>query len=207
MTERESFGPTLRHQRERRGLTLDAVAESTKVSPFLLASLERGDVSRWPVGIYRRSFLRVYAGAIGLPPEPTLREFLRLFPEPGQHPPASADAGAGVRLTLLPESRWAIRAKHGVAAVGDVVAELLLGYGVSLLSGEDVWRAAAVAGLTYYGAGTVLFGRSPAMRFLTTPVAGRASSSVTEDLGALRRRWMVGWMGPAKNSSEHRATT
>ena len=40
--------------RERRGITLEAIAETTKIALPLLESLERSDVSHWPKGIFRR---------------------------------------------------------------------------------------------------------------------------------------------------------
>ena len=55
---REMFGARLRRERERQGITLNAIAKSTKVSRSLYEALERDDVSRWPGGIFRRSFLR-----------------------------------------------------------------------------------------------------------------------------------------------------
>jgi cytoskeleton protein RodZ len=67
--------------RERRGITLAAIAQTTKVTASLFEAFERGDLSRWPKGIYRRSYVRDYATAIGLPPEPTVREFLKYFPD------------------------------------------------------------------------------------------------------------------------------
>src|SRR6266705_3058692 len=86
--EQVAFGAELRQHRERRKISLAAVAESTKIKQSLLASLERGDGSRWPGGIYGRAFLREYAAAIGLPSEPIVTEFLRLFATRG-----AGDAG------------------------------------------------------------------------------------------------------------------
>ena len=78
-----SFGRRLRSGRERLGISLEAIAASTKINRSLLADLERGDVSKWPGGIYRRAFVREYAAAIGLPAEEVLAEFSELFPEEG----------------------------------------------------------------------------------------------------------------------------
>jgi transcriptional regulator with XRE-family HTH domain len=77
-----SFGARLREQRERQQVTLAAIAEQTKIRLPLLEGLERDDVSHWPGGIFRRSYLRAYAAAIGLDPDETTREFLELFPDP-----------------------------------------------------------------------------------------------------------------------------
>ena len=47
----------------------EEIAEKTKISPSLLAGIERGDCSRWPGGIYSRAWIREYASAIGLDAE------------------------------------------------------------------------------------------------------------------------------------------
>ena len=78
----DSFGSRLRYERERRQIALRSIAESTKISVPLLEALERDDVSRWPSGIFRKSFIRSYAEAIGLQPEPIVREFIERYPDP-----------------------------------------------------------------------------------------------------------------------------
>ena len=78
----QSFGGRLRCERERRQIALNSIAECTKISVPLLEGLERDDVSRWPSGIFRKSFVRSYAEAIGLDPEPIVREFITLYPDP-----------------------------------------------------------------------------------------------------------------------------
>ena len=75
------FGPRLRMERERRRITLDSIAANTKIGVGLLKDLEQDNVSRWPSGIYRRSFIKAYAQAIGLDPEDVAREFLERFPD------------------------------------------------------------------------------------------------------------------------------
>lgn len=86
MSEREEFGPGLRRERERRGITLQDIAAQTKIGASLFAGLERNDVSRWPTGIYRRAFLRAYAKVVGLDGERLVEEFRRLYPEDGDEP-------------------------------------------------------------------------------------------------------------------------
>ncbi len=78
----DSFGARLRHERERRRIPLRSIAERTKISVGLLEGLERDDVSRWPSGIFRKSFVRAYASAIGLDGDAVLREFVELYPDP-----------------------------------------------------------------------------------------------------------------------------
>jgi transcriptional regulator with XRE-family HTH domain len=78
----ESFGARLRAERERRQVALKSISERTKIGIGLLEALERDDVSRWPSGIFRKSLMRSYAEAIGLDPEPIVREFLERYPDP-----------------------------------------------------------------------------------------------------------------------------
>jgi hypothetical protein len=99
----ESFGARMRRQRECLGIPLTTIAEQTKIKLVLLEALERGDVSRWPSGIFRRSFIRSYARAIGLDPDSLVREFLERYPDPIEQVaqlPAAADA-AGPPPSIL----------------------------------------------------------------------------------------------------------
>jgi hypothetical protein len=79
---KETFGMRLRLQREEQQIPLVTIAERTKIKLSLLEGLERDDVSRWPTGIFRRSYFRAYASAIGLEPDRVLREFQELHPDP-----------------------------------------------------------------------------------------------------------------------------
>jgi transcriptional regulator with XRE-family HTH domain len=84
----QEFCAALKAARERRGLKLTDIAAATKICPSYFSALERNDLRVWPKGLFRRSFFRGYAGAVGLPVDETLAEFLRLFPE--EDPAAAA---------------------------------------------------------------------------------------------------------------------
>ena len=105
----ESFGARLRQQRERQQIALTAIAEQTKIGLSLLEALERDDLSHWPAGIFRRSFIRGYARSIGLEPDVVVREFLELHPDPvdvvsaASAVPPHVDDGAGV--SARPQTR------------------------------------------------------------------------------------------------------
>ena len=88
----ESFGARLRYERERRQIALRSIAEQTKIGVPLLEGLERDDASRWPSGIFRKSFIRAYADAIGIDPEPVVREFMARHPDPLESEPGPAQA-------------------------------------------------------------------------------------------------------------------
>jgi transcriptional regulator with XRE-family HTH domain len=97
MTDRAAFGVELRRARERRGLTLDQISEQTKVSAAHFAGLERGDISRWPSGIFRRAFIRGYAATVGLDPDEIVVRFGQVFPDSPEAPRAPARAEQVVR--------------------------------------------------------------------------------------------------------------
>ncbi len=50
MSERDTFGPRLRRERERRGISIETIAAVTKVGADLWLGLERNDFSKWPEG-------------------------------------------------------------------------------------------------------------------------------------------------------------
>ena len=77
----KDIGAWLRSRRERSGLTLRQIADTTKLSVHTLESLERNRVDKLPGGIYRRAIVRAYASEIGLDPEETLRAFLAQHPQ------------------------------------------------------------------------------------------------------------------------------
>jgi cytoskeleton protein RodZ len=61
-----AFGERLRREREMRGITLDEISESTKISRRHLESLESEDFDALPGGIFNKGFVRAYARYLGL---------------------------------------------------------------------------------------------------------------------------------------------
>jgi transcriptional regulator with XRE-family HTH domain len=80
MAEQDTFGPRLRRERERRGISLETIVARTNVSLELWRGFESNDFSRWPTRLYARSFVRDYARAVGLNPDEVVDDFCRLFP-------------------------------------------------------------------------------------------------------------------------------
>lgn len=56
----------LRSARTAKGLTAQAVAELTKLSPRKIAAIEEGRLDQLQVGLYARAYVRMYADAVGL---------------------------------------------------------------------------------------------------------------------------------------------
>ena len=121
----DSLGARLRYERERRQISLPSIAERTKIGLGLLQALERDDVSRWPGGIFRKSFVRSYAEAIGLNADEIVREFTERYPDPSETaaieaPTATAAKSRGpkplsVRLTI----RWNGSLNHTIGRLAD----------------------------------------------------------------------------------------
>jgi hypothetical protein len=174
----DSFGRRLRLERERRKIPLTSITENTKISVPLLEGLERDDLSRWPPGIFRRSFFRAYAEALGLDAEPLLREFLTRFPD--SHGPADearADMASGVepsalRLTLA--ENWSPFAggrrllsahRRWVAAACDCA--ILTGIGVGVFAAFGTfWQPFGIASFLYYVGGILVLGNTPGVCLL-----------------------------------------
>jgi hypothetical protein len=96
----ENFGARLRQQRESRQIPLTTISAQTKINISLLEGLERDDLSRWPMGIFRRSFIRDYARTIGLQPDVVVREFLEHYPDPLDEPISALNEAANDPLQI-----------------------------------------------------------------------------------------------------------
>ena len=176
MSERDAFGPSLKAERDRRGIPLQAIADSTKIGISLLAALERNDVSRWPKGIFRRSFVREYVAALGLPPEPFVAEFVRLFPDDGPcpdgpYPDVAVVEATEFRLTLEegPAASWRMvrtRALISGIEVGVVVA---LGSLIAWALEVPIWSASGILALIYYPVASIFLERAPTPHLVFQP--------------------------------------
>ena len=154
-----AFGSRLRAHRERRGLTLAALADSLKTKQSLLDELERDDVSRWPPGIYGRALVREYAKLVGLPPDDIVQQFVQLSGE-GEEPQTYAKSTperhdvtpADLRLTIAHAPARRFEALYGrlFAATVELVLVLTTGYAVASFSGLTGWTATAIVALIWY---------------------------------------------------------
>lgn len=182
MSDRHTFGPRLRSERERRGISLDTIATATKVSADLWEGLERNDFSRWPSGIFARAFIRDYARAVGLDSDEIVDEFCRLFPVGDRRASRLIKAQAelighnpALTETMMPESgdrrsadgrddqsrARAVRiAGRAVAAAIDTGCALGLTATVALPLHFSFWPTAGVIVLCYYVVATVALGNT-----------------------------------------------
>ena len=188
MSDRETVGPRLRADRERRGISLETIASVTKVGSDLWEGLERNDFSRWPSGIFARAFVRDYARAIGLDADEVVDEFCRLFPLGDRrssrliqaqaqligHNLSYAEAGAlpveGDRRAARderPDESIVLRARlveRSLATTLDAIASLSVTTVISLTTDTNFWTVAGVVTIMYYTGMTIAFGASPGLR-------------------------------------------
>lgn len=205
VTEDESFGKWLRHERERRQISLESVAERTKINIGLLKGLERDDVSRWPSGLFRRSFIRAYATAIGLDAEAIVLEFQTRFPdhdEPRKYlfgkpqQPVRSDehssqtSSSQLRLSLAEDAQPILdeMREHFLqrcqAVVWDLTVVSIIG-AILVAFGTAFWLSLATATIGYYALAVLIFGNTAgatlSARVRRPPSTG--APAATADLG------------------------
>jgi len=173
----DSFGTRLRRERERHAIALQSIADNTKIGLTLLRDLERDDASRWPSGIFRRSFFRAYAQAIGIVDvEATVREFLERFPDPNdperavptpQTPVPAAPKTGLLRLRLAETGRsfvhgWVLPSTRSrfVAIAWDAAVVLSVALVLYLAVGQ-LWMPMCLTLAGYYFGGILLLGNTP----------------------------------------------
>jgi transcriptional regulator with XRE-family HTH domain len=188
MLDRETFGPRLRRERERRGISLETIASVTKVSADLWDGLERNDFSRWPSGVFARAFVRDYARAIGLDGDDVVGEFCRLFPigdrranrlikaqaelighqltytEHGALPPDGARRATARTETAQKRTSRAKYVPRILAAAIDASCTLGLSAILKLVLATSFWGSAGVLSALYFGVTTVMLGATPGTR-------------------------------------------
>ncbi len=86
------IGTALREGRERKGLSVEAVEEKTKIAPAVITALEEGNRERFPHPVYAKGFVRSYALLLGLDAVELCAHFSREYPVPAdtEHPEAHA---------------------------------------------------------------------------------------------------------------------
>lgn len=64
-----SIGETLRRERQRQNLDLEQISRELRISHRFLEAIEEERFDRLPAGVFVKSFVRQYAGLLGLDPE------------------------------------------------------------------------------------------------------------------------------------------
>src|SRR5215470_19946114 len=87
-----NLGASFKKARESKGISLDQIANQTRISTRFLAAIENEEFHLLPGGIFNRGFVRSFAEAVGIDPTQAVSDYERLssVPQPGIDPPAAA---------------------------------------------------------------------------------------------------------------------
>lgn len=123
-----SFGERMRREREMRGIKLEEITESTKISRRNLLALEEEHFDRLPGGIFNKGFVRAYARFLGLDEDQAVHDFMTAsadYDQPAALQPPGSETSV-VKPPVIPsdasEKRkqlaWALSAVMVLAAGG-----------------------------------------------------------------------------------------
>jgi cytoskeleton protein RodZ len=99
-TERPRPCLSLASVRERIGITLEEVAQSTRIAPHYLCAIETEEFTKLPAGVYATSYIRQYARAIGYSETALLDHYrARAEEEPEAEPLPTVADQRGPRVT------------------------------------------------------------------------------------------------------------
>jgi cytoskeletal protein RodZ len=76
-----SFGEKLRKQREQRGIALETISNTTKISTRMLRALEEEHFGQLPGGVFNKGFVRAYARQVGLDEDEAVTDYLAALRE------------------------------------------------------------------------------------------------------------------------------
>ena len=120
-----AFGEKLRKQREQRGIALDAISNTTKISTRMLRAIEEEHFDQLPGGVFNKGFVRAYARQVGLDEEEAITDYLAALRESqiqAQTVPPNFRTQTG---TPAPEVREPDRRNHDPARNGPPGHDLL----------------------------------------------------------------------------------
>jgi cytoskeleton protein RodZ len=73
-----NFGASFKKARESKGISLDQIAKTTRISTRFLAAIEDEDFKVLPGGVFNRGFVRTFAESVGLDPDQAVSDYERL---------------------------------------------------------------------------------------------------------------------------------
>lgn len=106
-----AFGEKLRKQREQRGIELEAISNTTKISTRMLRALEEEHFDQLPGGVFNKGFVRAYARHVGLDEQEAIADYLAALngsqvpPQenlPNPRPPAANRAESAIATAKAP---------------------------------------------------------------------------------------------------------
>lgn len=116
-----SFGERMRREREMRSITVEEIAEATKIGSRSLRALEDEKLDQLPGGIFNRGFVRAYARYLGIDEEQAVADYLAA--ENAYQEAHGIPIDAPERPTIKPPSN------SGWVPIAGALLVLVLGFG------------------------------------------------------------------------------
>ena len=137
----------LQRERERRGETLDLVADRCAIHPHHLEAIEAGDLTRLPARIDALRMIGAYGAYLGFDPQPLVLHYAQFLPKPGRQ---SASARAAVPKPLgsatiisFPLAKCLRALSTGSGGIASVIVAFGL-FGAALWSLSEIGNPGAV---------------------------------------------------------------
>ena len=131
----ETIGQQLRAARERKKISLETAAQTTKIKGEYITALEADQFDRIEAPVYVRGFLRIYAEYLGIDSKPLVNQFISLKsaeagaqaepPKPITHRPIGKTS-----TTVLPDAQTPLSPMLLLTLLGVVLGVLLLIWGI-----------------------------------------------------------------------------
>ena len=139
----ETVGEYLKKERELRQISLQEVAEETKISVSRLKALEANQFDQLPAPIYIRGFVRIYAEYIGLDPADVMMRFEdELFFEEQEQQKTTTG------FKTLEEERALARRRMVAVAASIIGAVILIALGLYFYFDQQSRQNRAMEGLS-----------------------------------------------------------
>ena len=111
----EDLGQRLKQEREAQGVSLNEIAQKTRIGVRLLQAIEAEEFDQLPGGIFNKSFIQQYAQYLGLDEKQAVRDYLRATAAAREAPCTSAPAPT--RPSSFDPSPAVLKLTLGVAAI------------------------------------------------------------------------------------------
>ncbi|HEV7968174.1 MAG TPA: helix-turn-helix domain-containing protein [Candidatus Acidoferrales bacterium] len=98
---KDTFGGSLKREREMRGVTLEEIAAATRIATRFLRAIEEEQWDQLPGGVFNRGFVRAVARYLGLDEEHTVAEYILAI---GDRP--SVPVWTGSPPIVAPQQPW-----------------------------------------------------------------------------------------------------
>ena len=139
-----AFGQKLKEIREKKKISLDEVALSTKIGTRMLRAIEEEHFDQLPGGIFNKGFIRAYARHLGLNEDEAVADYLAAVGASTPQPPPAVGEPQPAPPEIQPPVRSSGLGSWGKLAAALLLLAVALGFW-NLRSRHDAPKSAAVS--------------------------------------------------------------